>query len=119
MNLRKLVKAGHVELMWQPPTEDLIDALADQLLAAVRRKKVKRVVIDGLAGFQRLTIAQETSDRRGEGETSFNFAIVLNSLDRREEAIPYADHALGLFQATDSPHAQTARRLLADWRAPR
>ncbi len=59
LNLRKLVKAGDVELMWQPPTEDLIDALAEQLLDAVKRNKVKRVVIDGLAGFQRLTVAQE------------------------------------------------------------
>ena len=80
LNLRKLVKAGHVELMWQPPTEDLIDALAEQLLAAVRRRHVKRVVIDGLAGFQRLTVAQDriapfftalVNELRGLGVTTF------------------------------------------------
>lgn len=80
LNLRKLVKTGHVELMWQPPTEDLIDALAEQLIAAVRRNKVKRVVIDGLAGFQRLTIAQDriapfftalVNELRGLGVTTF------------------------------------------------
>jgi circadian clock protein KaiC len=54
-----LLDAGHIEFLWQPPTEDLIDALAEQLLAAVRRRKVKRLVIDGLAGFQRLSISQD------------------------------------------------------------
>ena len=57
--IAKLVEAGNVELLWQPPTEDLIDALAEQLLAAVKRRKVKRLVIDGLAGFQRLSVSQE------------------------------------------------------------
>jgi circadian clock protein KaiC len=57
--IAKLVDAGHVEFLWQPPTEDLIDALAEQLLAAVKRRKVKRLVIDGLAGFQRLSISQD------------------------------------------------------------
>jgi circadian clock protein KaiC len=57
--IRDLVGAGQVELLWQPPTEDLIDALAGQLLEAVRRRKVKRLVIDGLAGFQRLAVAQD------------------------------------------------------------
>ncbi len=80
LGLRKLVKDGHVELLWQPPTEDLIDALAEQLLAAVKRKKVKRVVIDGLAGFQRLTVAQEriapfftalVNELRGMGVTTY------------------------------------------------
>jgi circadian clock protein KaiC len=57
--LRGLVDQGRVELLWQPPTEDLIDALADQLLENVRRRKIKRLVIDGLAGFQRLTVSPE------------------------------------------------------------
>jgi circadian clock protein KaiC len=59
LDIRKLVKDGHVELLWQAPTEDLIDALAETLLAAVRRRKVKRVVIDGLSAFQRLTTSAD------------------------------------------------------------
>jgi circadian clock protein KaiC len=57
--VRRLVDEGHVTLLWQPPTEDLIDALAEQLLEAVRLRNVKRLVIDGLAGFQRLTVNPE------------------------------------------------------------
>ena len=80
LSLRKLVKDGHVELMWQPPTGDLIDALAQQLLEDVVRRKVKRVVIDGLAGFQRLTTSQDriapfftalVNELRGLGVTTF------------------------------------------------
>jgi circadian clock protein KaiC len=80
LGVRKLVKDGHVELMWQPPTEDLIDALAQQLLDAVRRRKVKRVVIDGLSGFQRLANSQDriapfftalVNELRGLGVTTF------------------------------------------------
>jgi circadian clock protein KaiC len=56
LKLRSLVDSGQVELAWQPPTEDLIDALAEQLLEAVRRRKVKRLVIDGLSAFRRLNV---------------------------------------------------------------
>ncbi len=59
LKVRKLADNGLVELLWQPPTEDLIDALAEQLLETVRQRKVKRLVIDGLAGFQRLTVSPE------------------------------------------------------------
>ena len=78
--LRKLIKEGVVELMWQPPTEDLIDALAQQLLDSVRQRKVKRVVIDGLTGFQRLSTNPDrippfftalVNELRGLGATTF------------------------------------------------
>jgi circadian clock protein KaiC len=80
LNIRDKVKKGHIELLWQPPTEDLIDALAEQLLAAVKRRNVKRVVIDGLQGFQRLTVGQDrmasfftalVNELRGLGVTTF------------------------------------------------
>ncbi|MDB5394054.1 MAG: Circadian clock protein KaiC [Rhodospirillales bacterium] len=80
LKIRTLVEDSHVELFWNPPTEDLIDALAEQLLDAVKRRKVKRVVIDGLAGFQRLTVSQDriapfftalVNELRGLGVTTF------------------------------------------------
>jgi circadian clock protein KaiC len=80
LGIRKLNKDGHVELTWQPPTEDLIDALADSLLAAVRRRKVKRLVIDGLSAFHRLTTSQDriapfftalVNELRGMGVTTY------------------------------------------------
>jgi circadian clock protein KaiC len=51
---------GSVEFVWQSPVENVVDILADRLLAAVRRSRAKRLVIDGLQGFQ---LAAESQDR--------------------------------------------------------
>jgi circadian clock protein KaiC len=51
-SLRALADSGVVELLWQPPTDDLLDAYGERLLQAVRRRKVRRLFIDGLGAFQ-------------------------------------------------------------------
>ena len=43
---------GVVEILWQPPTDDLLDAYGERLLEAVKRRGVKRLFIDGLGAFQ-------------------------------------------------------------------
>lgn len=53
VDLEGLVDSGAVEIMWQPPLENLIDDLGQRILEAVRRKKAKRVVIDGINAFKR------------------------------------------------------------------
>ncbi|MGH7905054.1 MAG: RAD55 family ATPase, partial [Candidatus Binataceae bacterium] len=50
--LKQLLDSGDVEMLWHAPTVHLLDALADRLLHAVRRKKVRRLVIDGLGGLK-------------------------------------------------------------------
>lgn len=45
--------SGNIEILWQAPTEYLLDELADRLIEAVKRRKVRRLVIDGLAGFRK------------------------------------------------------------------
>jgi circadian clock protein KaiC len=57
--LAELVKRGDVELLWQPPTEDLLDCLGQQLLDAVRRRKVRRLFVDGISGMQQTAIHPE------------------------------------------------------------
>jgi circadian clock protein KaiC len=52
INLDCLVEQGHLELLWQPPTEAILDALGNRLIEAVRRRRVRRLVIDGLLGFE-------------------------------------------------------------------
>ncbi len=52
--LEQLVKEGHVELLWQPTTEGVLDETCDRLVEAVRRRGVRRLFIDGLQGFDRL-----------------------------------------------------------------
>lgn len=50
--LRTLIDSGAVEVHWQPPTDDLLDAYGERLLQAVRRRNVRRLFIDGLGAFQ-------------------------------------------------------------------
>jgi circadian clock protein KaiC len=51
LDLEALVERGDVEILWQAPTEDIMDALGHRLLDAVRRRGVRRVVIDAIGGF--------------------------------------------------------------------
>ena len=50
---------GEVEMLWRPLGEHILDELAHQLLDAVRRRGVKRLVIDGLAGFEQAAFEPE------------------------------------------------------------
>jgi circadian clock protein KaiC len=45
------IEAGHLELLWQAPTERLLDQLGHRLVDAVRRMGARRVVVDGIGGF--------------------------------------------------------------------
>jgi circadian clock protein KaiC len=54
--LEPLEAAGAVELMWQAPGEASVDEIAERLLAAVARRGVRRLVIDGLPGFLESTV---------------------------------------------------------------
>jgi circadian clock protein KaiC len=49
--------------MWQSPGEALLDEIADRLLAAVARRGVRRLVIDGLSGFLESAVYQERINR--------------------------------------------------------
>jgi circadian clock protein KaiC len=54
IRLDGLIEQDHLEFLWHPPTEDILDALGNRLLEVVRRRGVKRLVIDGLLGFQEI-----------------------------------------------------------------
>jgi circadian clock protein KaiC len=53
LEIEPLVSSGTAEMLWNPLTENIMDKLAHQLLEAVRRHGVKRLVIDGISGFER------------------------------------------------------------------
>ena len=59
LDLGKRMDKGELEVLWQPSTEQNVDALAQRLLDAVARTSASRVFIDGLDGFQRATIHPE------------------------------------------------------------
>ena len=51
-SLGPLFDSGGVELLWQTPTSDLIDADGQAIIEAVERRNVKRLFIDGLTAFR-------------------------------------------------------------------
>jgi circadian clock protein KaiC len=56
VDLKTPHEAGHLELMWHPMTENLLDKLAHKLLRTVNERGIKRLFIDGLGGFERAAI---------------------------------------------------------------
>ena len=50
---------GEVALQWHPTGEYILDELAQRLLDAVRQREVKRLVIDGVSGFQQAALEPE------------------------------------------------------------
>jgi circadian clock protein KaiC len=77
IKLDGLIEQGHLEFLWHPPSEEILDALGNRLLEAVRRRRVKRLVIDGLLAFQ--DIAADRPHRIGRFLTALaNELHVLN-----------------------------------------
>jgi circadian clock protein KaiC len=51
IDLKARVAAGDLEILWHPPFERILDSLGNELIDAVRRRKVRRLFIDGWGGF--------------------------------------------------------------------
>jgi circadian clock protein KaiC len=83
--LKDLIEHGHVEVLWQPTTEGILDEACHRLLEAVERRGVKRLFIDGLEGFERLT-----TDRERLGHI---FAAFSNELSARGVTTVYTSEA--------------------------
>ncbi len=79
MDLAELEASGAVELMWQSPGEASVDEIAERLLAAVSRRQVRRLVIDGLSGFLESTVYQERISRF--------FSCLVNELRNRKVTV--------------------------------
>jgi circadian clock protein KaiC len=54
---------GELELLWYPVGEHILDEIAHRLLDRVRRRGVKRLVIDGVSGFQQSALEPERMPR--------------------------------------------------------
>lgn len=55
LNLPLADRAEHISLLWRPQTEAVLDEVATELLATIRTKGIRRLVIDGIEGFSKLT----------------------------------------------------------------
>lgn len=86
--LRDLVRRGVVELVWRPPTENLVDELGHELIQAVLARGVRRLVIDGIDPLQEAApeerfsrlFAALTNELRSHGVTTLYTAEVTKVL---------------------------------------
>jgi circadian clock protein KaiC len=74
-DMRVPLEKGHLALMWHSQGEHLLDELGHELLDAVVRRNVKRLVIDGLTG-----ILESVTDRDRIGRF---MACLMNELRAR------------------------------------
>jgi circadian clock protein KaiC len=63
LDFERHVKAGLLEIEWQPPLKYSLDALGERLLENVRRRRVSRLVIDGLDGLRQSAFHPERTIR--------------------------------------------------------
>ena len=79
---------GEVEILWHPIGEHIPDELGHLLLDAVRRRKVKRLVIDGISVFQEAAVEPDrivrfwsalSNELRAQGVTTL-YTIELQEL---------------------------------------
>ena len=63
--LEEYVKSGHIELIWQPPLEHMLDSLAEQLLEKIREDEHfrRRLFIDGIEGFRAASVYADRMPR--------------------------------------------------------
>jgi len=48
-------RGDKISLLWRPQTEAILDEVATELLNAIKARSVRRLVIDGIEGFSKLT----------------------------------------------------------------
>jgi circadian clock protein KaiC len=54
--VERAFETGYVEVIWQPMTEGVLDEVGNRLLEAVRRRKVRRLFLDGFIGVEELAV---------------------------------------------------------------
>ncbi len=96
-----LEKQGHLAISWQPQAEHSLDELAYRLLAQVRKRRVKRLVVDGLEGFFESAVHPERSGRF--------FACFANELRRCGAAVLMTSETRDLVATSiTTPHGISA-----------
>ncbi|HJU17147.1 MAG TPA: ATPase domain-containing protein [Stellaceae bacterium] len=58
LDLERRLRDRHLEIQWQPPTEQLLDELGNRLVESVRRGHIRRLFIDGIDGFRQAATDQ-------------------------------------------------------------
>jgi len=89
LDLKRLEREGLFEQIWQPPYEHALDPLADRLLTNVRKRGVRRVVIDGLDGFRLASVEHDRTIRFITAVSNELRALDVTTLATQETHAPY------------------------------
>lgn len=57
------VNAGRIDVLWQPPLENLLDVLAERILATIRKRGIRRFCLDGLNSLYESAVYPERMSR--------------------------------------------------------
>ncbi len=63
LDMTNYMAGERIHVIWQPPLDNLLDALAEQLLTAVQQHKTQRLFIDGFGGFEEALADPERINR--------------------------------------------------------
>ena len=89
--IKEGVDSGLARVMWQRPTEGVIDEIGDNLFEAVRTLNPQRIVIDGMQGFER---AADLPERLSDV-----YSAIAQELERRRVTTLYTTETRGLFES--------------------
>lgn len=89
LSMTAAVRDGLIEMLWQPPVELVLDALAVKILATIKRRGIRRLLIDGLVGFKESTVHPERINRF--------FAAFTNELRAMEVTAVFTEETRVLF----------------------
>jgi circadian clock protein KaiC len=63
LDLEPLIASKALEVSYRPATENLLDKLGLQLLAAIRERGVKRLFLDGFEGLEKASVRKQRTPR--------------------------------------------------------
>jgi circadian clock protein KaiC len=89
LDLSRHMEAGRLFALWQPPYRYGLDALAERLLGEVRKRKVRRLVIDGLDGYRQSTIEPSRTIRYLTALSNELRSLGVTTLATDETSKPY------------------------------
>ena len=69
LDLQAALDSGQLNILWLPPLEFLMDEVAGRVLADIEQRKVSRLFVDGIEGFEAISI-------HGHRVSSFLLALV-------------------------------------------
>jgi circadian clock protein KaiC len=56
LDLDEVLRRGNLEILWQPPTEQILDELGTRLIDALRSRRAQRLFVDGLSAFFNIAV---------------------------------------------------------------